>query len=146
VRRGKDLDGLCEAENPAEQRDLDAAEPLRLTAAVPVLIERPDGCGRRLRKAELAGDVRAALTVGLLAAFDEQPASLSRSAKKSAERSSSPSWSSSASRIPIRQLRIACPGGCPSVMSSAYESAESTSDRRSCWETAPTLIASAAYA
>src|SRR6476661_9793341 len=32
-------------------------------------------------------------------------------------------------RIPIRQVRMECPAGAPSVRSSAHESAESTSDR-----------------
>ena len=35
----------------------------------------------------------------------------------------------SAMRIPIRQVRMECPAGAPSVRSSAHESAESTSER-----------------
>jgi hypothetical protein len=57
----EDLHGLREAEDPAEQRDLIAREPLRLPMAVPVLVERPDRLRRALAEAEQPGDVRAAL-------------------------------------------------------------------------------------
>src|SRR5690349_4265657 len=33
-------------------------------------------------------------------------------------------------RMPMRQVRTECPSGCPSVRSSAYDSAEMTSERR----------------
>jgi hypothetical protein len=56
----------------------------------------------------------------------EHPASLSRSAQKSAERLSGSSPSRSAIRTPITHERTVCPSGWPSTRSSAKESAERT--------------------
>ncbi len=60
-RADEDLDGLREAEDAAEQRDLLAAQAERLAGAVPVLVERADRGGGRLGQLEHAGDLGAAL-------------------------------------------------------------------------------------
>ena len=52
--RVEDLDGLGEAEDPREQRDLLPREPVRLPAPVPVLVERADRRRRLLAEVEHA--------------------------------------------------------------------------------------------
>ena len=58
ARGVEDLDRLGEAEDPPEQRDLLAAQPARLAAAVPVLVERADRLGGRGLEAEHAARSR----------------------------------------------------------------------------------------
>ena len=53
----EDLDGLRQAQDPAEQRDLVAGEPEWLAAPVPVLVERADRLGRLVRQADHERDL-----------------------------------------------------------------------------------------
>ena len=61
----EDLDGLREAQDAAQQRDLLAAQPARLAAAVPVLVERPDRLGGASVEPEHARDLGAAVAARL---------------------------------------------------------------------------------
>jgi len=54
------VDGLRQQRQAREQRDLLAGQALRLAAAVPVLVERLDGVGDVVGKAQPAGDLRTA--------------------------------------------------------------------------------------
>ncbi len=70
------LGGLAQACDAREQRDLLAAQPERLPAAVPVLVERAHGFGARLGEVEAADDRGAAVAArldDLLALRDERP-------------------------------------------------------------------------
>ena len=60
-RAREHLDGLREAQDPPEQRDLLAAQAERVAVAVPVLVERLDRQRGRLGQLEHAGDLAAAL-------------------------------------------------------------------------------------
>ena len=53
----EDLHGLRQAQDPAEQRDLVAGEPERLSLPVPVLVERADRLGRAVRQADHERDL-----------------------------------------------------------------------------------------
>jgi hypothetical protein len=60
-RAHEHLDGLRQAQDPAQQRDLLAAQPERVPVAVPVLVERADRLLRGLGQLEHARDLGAAL-------------------------------------------------------------------------------------
>ena len=60
-RAHEHLERLRQAQDPAEQRDLLAAQPERLAGAVPVLVERADRLRGALRQLEHARDLGAAL-------------------------------------------------------------------------------------
>ncbi len=57
----EDFDGLGEAEDAGEERDLLALEGVRLTGAVPVLVEGTNGLNRLVLKSQSPGDVRTTL-------------------------------------------------------------------------------------
>ena len=59
------LDRLGEADDAAEQRDRVAGQAVGVAVAVPVLVERLDRLGGRLRELDHAGDVGAALAAQL---------------------------------------------------------------------------------
>ena len=65
MRREEHLGRLAQARDAREQRDLLARHAGRLTAPVPVLVERPDGVGAGIREAEAPDDRRPAVAASL---------------------------------------------------------------------------------
>ena len=60
----EDIERLREVHDAGKQRDLPAAKPIRITAAVPVFVEAVNGLRHRLRKAHPARNRRSSLANG----------------------------------------------------------------------------------
>ena len=73
ARGGEHLERLRQAQHARGDRDLLAAQPVRVTVAVPVLVERAHGLGRALAESQLHHQLGAALATGNVALLDWQP-------------------------------------------------------------------------
>ncbi len=75
---GEDLGHLRQSDDAREQRDVPTFQPLGVSAAVPVLVHRPDGFGGHRRKSKALRDLRATVATDLI----DRPANLASAACK----------------------------------------------------------------